>query len=118
MKGFFYKELSLTASWFSEIFTKKINGFSQNKNLLVILQLKENFKKPQMKTPYKIIYSLAAITVTGILIYSVRNNNTRRRITRVAQEGYETAADLLFPKTSRRFKNLHYGPVLPHHDFE
>lgn len=69
-----------------------------------------------MKTSYKIIYSAAAIAVTGILIYTVRSNNTKRRISRVAHEGYETAADLLFPKTGRRFKNLHYGPVLPHHD--
>lgn len=69
-----------------------------------------------MKAPYKIIYSLAAIALTGLLVYAVRSNNTKRRIYRVSDEGYETAADLLFPKTGKRFKNLHYGPVLPHHD--
>jgi hypothetical protein len=68
-----------------------------------------------MKTSKKIIYSAAAIAFTGLLVYVTRRSNTKRRIAEVADEGYETAADLLHPKTSSRFKKLHYGPVLPEH---
>ena len=68
-----------------------------------------------MKTSKKIIYGAAAVAFTGLLVYVIRRSNTNRRIAEVADEGYETAADLLHPKTNRRFKNLHYGPVLPEH---
>ncbi len=68
-----------------------------------------------MKTSKKIIYSAAAIAFTSLLVYAARRSNTKRRISEVADEGYETAADLLHPKTNKRFKKLHYGPVLPEH---
>ena len=66
-----------------------------------------------MKTSKKLFYSAAAIALTGLLVYVTRRANTKRRIAEVADEGYETAADLLHPKTNRRFKKIHYGPVLP-----
>ena len=66
-----------------------------------------------MKTTKKLIFGAAAIAFTGLLIYVTRRANTKRRIAEVADEGYETAADLLHPKTNRRFKKIHYGPVLP-----
>ena len=66
-----------------------------------------------MKTSKKILYSAAALAFTGLLVYVTRRANTKRRIKEVANEGYETAADLLHPKTNRRFKKIHYGPVLP-----
>ena len=66
-----------------------------------------------MKTSKKLIFGAAAIAITGILVYIKRRANTKRRIEEVADEGYETAADLLHPKTNRRFKKIHYGPVLP-----
>ena len=68
-----------------------------------------------MKTSKKIIYSAAAIAFTSLFVYIARKSNTKRRIAEVANEGYETAADLLHPKTNKRFKKLHYGPVLPEH---
>ncbi len=68
-----------------------------------------------MKTSQKLIYSVAAIAFTGLLVYVTRSANTKKRIAEVANEGYETAADLLYPKTNQRFKKLHYGPVLPPH---
>ncbi len=68
-----------------------------------------------MKTSKKIIYGAAAVAFTGLLVYVIRRSNTNRRIAEVAEEGYETAADLLHPKTNKRFKKLHYGPVLPEH---
>ena len=66
-----------------------------------------------MKTSKKLIFGAAAIAFTGLLVYIKRRANTKRRIEEVADEGYETAADLLHPKTNRRFKKIHYGPVLP-----
>jgi len=68
-----------------------------------------------MKTTKKLIYGVAAIAFTSLLVYATRRANTKRRIAEVADEGYETAADLLHPKTNQRFKKLHYGPVLPPH---
>ena len=68
-----------------------------------------------MKTSKKLLYGVAAIAFTSLLVYAARRSNTKRRIAEVADEGYETAADLLHPKTNKRFKNLHYGPVLPEH---
>ena len=68
-----------------------------------------------MKTTKKIFYGALAVAFTSLLVYAVRKSNTKKRVAEVADEGYETAADLLHPKTNNRFKNLHYGPVLPHH---
>ena len=70
-----------------------------------------------MKKKEKIIVGVALIAAAGLLVYATRKTNTRRRMKQVADEGYETAADVLHPKTNRRFKKLHYGPVLPHHEF-
>jgi len=66
-----------------------------------------------MKTSKKLIFGAAAIAFTGLLVYVTRSANTKRRIAEVADQGYETAADLLHPKTNSRFKKIHYGPVLP-----
>jgi len=66
-----------------------------------------------MKTSKKLIFGAAAIAFTGLLVYVTRRANTKRRIAEVADQGYETAADLLHPKTNSRFKKIHYGPVLP-----
>lgn len=39
--------------------------------------------------------------------------DTKLILTRIAEEGYETAYDILFPKAETKQENLHYGPVLP-----
>ncbi len=70
-----------------------------------------------MKTSKKITYAVAATAIIGALIYVTRKANSKKRIRQVANQGYETAADILHPNTNQRFKKLHYGPVLPHHDF-
>lgn len=74
-------------------------------------------KTANMKTRNKLLFSTAAMLFTGLMVYAIRTNNTRRRRAQVANEGYETAPDILHPEKSRRFKKLHYGPVLPHHEF-
>ncbi|MFC4263504.1 hypothetical protein ACFOWM_11475 [Ferruginibacter yonginensis] len=70
-----------------------------------------------MKTSKKLIYATAAVALTGLIIYAIRKKNTKNRVAQVADEGYETAADVLHPTKNSRFKKLHYGPVLPHHSF-
>ena len=70
-----------------------------------------------MKKSEKILYGSAVIAAAGLLIYAIRRSNTKKRIADVANHGYETAADVLHPKTNKRFTKLHYGPVLPHHEF-
>jgi hypothetical protein len=50
-----------------------------------------------MKT--KKILIVAGITLTAILIIQmIKTKKTRKRLTVVAEEGYETAEDILFPK--------------------
>ena len=56
--------------------------------------------------------AIAAIASLALLIYAVRRHNSNVRHAKVADEGYETAHDVLFPKKSRRGK-LQYGPVIP-----
>jgi hypothetical protein len=50
-----------------------------------------------MKT--KKILIAAGITLTAILIIQlIKSKKTKKRLTVVADEGYETAEDILFPK--------------------
>ncbi|HEY2647576.1 MAG TPA: hypothetical protein VGI38_00200 [Puia sp.] len=56
-----------------------------------------------MKT--KKILIAAGVTLTAILIIQmIKSKKTRKRLTVVADEGYETAEDILFPK--RKFLRL------------
>jgi hypothetical protein len=57
-----------------------------------------------MKT--KKILIAAGVTLTAILIIQLikRKKAEKRRLTAVAEEGYETAEDILFPK--RKFLRL------------
>jgi len=67
-----------------------------------------------MKTSNKIILATAAIAVTGLLIYAAsRHKKTKKMLTEIADEGYETAPDVMFPGKEKRSSNLRYGPVLP-----
>ena len=52
---------------------------------------------------------IAAVLVTKAVKHSRRLNN-------IADEGYETAADILYPETGTRTRRVHYGPVVPLED--
>lgn len=52
---------------------------------------------------------IAAILVTKAVKHSNRLNN-------IADEGYETAADILYPEIGTRRRKVHYGPVVPVED--
>lgn len=66
-----------------------------------------------MKKGYKMIaLGLLAGTAASLLAYFLRRHKTRRMLQSIANEGYETAADILYPD-DRRGGDLLYGPVLP-----
>jgi uncharacterized protein YxeA len=64
-----------------------------------------------MKKLLKVLTAIAMLTGVGALI--MRKINTRRKLEKVADDGYETAQDVLFPHTEIKSKKLHYGPVHP-----
>ena len=66
-----------------------------------------------MKITYKIALATAIITAIVVVIKVTKNNNTERQLTRIADEGYETAHDILYPRRDIFYRKLQYGPVLP-----
>lgn len=65
-----------------------------------------------MKLNYKTAFLLSAIGMAAITLYACRKIKSKNMLTRVADEGYETAGDILFPEKNVKGK-LHYGPVIP-----
>jgi hypothetical protein len=67
-----------------------------------------------MKITNKILIGIGFATGVGLIIYLVRN---RRKINKMSQEvaeqGYETAHDILFPQKNKKGRKDIYGPVLP-----
>lgn len=61
----------------------------------------------------KILIGAGAIALTSLLIVAFRRSNSKRVLRKVADEGYETAGDVLYPNRRKAYKT-HYGPVLPH----
>ena len=67
-----------------------------------------------MKTILKtFIGFISAIAGVGVPLMNRFQNDTRRILTRVADAGYETALDILFPGEESKEEKLHYGPVIP-----
>jgi hypothetical protein len=67
-----------------------------------------------MKTRDKILFATALIAVAGLFVYAARHHKkTDRMLSDIADEGYETAPDLLFPNKAKKHDKLRYGPVLP-----
>ena len=61
--------------------------------------------------PLRIVIGISVLAGIGLLV--AREVARRRQLKRVAENGYETAHDVLYPGGSRRHKKLRYGPVLP-----
>ncbi len=58
-----------------------------------------------------VLLGVAATTVTGVMC-KVRNKRLQRRLINAANEGYETAHDIIYPDSySSNDKKLRYGPV-------
>lgn len=67
-----------------------------------------------MKLIFKIALGTALITAALIIFKASRvNTDSDGRLSRVADEGYETADDILFPGRFKPDSRLRYGPVLP-----
>lgn len=66
-----------------------------------------------MKASTKILLGISAIAAAGIAVFLVRKKNTNKMLDQIADEGYETAHDVLFPNKNKRDSRLQYGPVLP-----
>ena len=66
-----------------------------------------------MKKTSGITLSLAALGAAAIVIYIARQIASQRMLTRVSDEGYETAHDILYPNKNNGNRGLRYGPVLP-----
>ncbi|MCW3088987.1 MAG: hypothetical protein JWP81_56 [Ferruginibacter sp.] len=67
-----------------------------------------------MKIAQKIVLGFALFAAAGLMIYVSRMRaGTRQKLSEIADEGYETAQDILFPGERINGKHLRYGPVLP-----
>ncbi|RYF89737.1 MAG: hypothetical protein EOO03_05270 [Chitinophagaceae bacterium] len=69
-----------------------------------------------MKISKTTLFTLLALTAVGVVVYIARQQqeeDCEGKLAHIADEGYETANDILYPNTGSRDKNLRYGPVLP-----
>jgi hypothetical protein len=66
-----------------------------------------------MKATKTIIAGIALAAVVGLVVYAVRRHKKNGRQSKVAEHGYETAYDILFPSKNKRKQKLQYGPVTP-----
>lgn len=66
-----------------------------------------------MKNSSKIAVALAVVGIAAIAVTVARKVNTKKMLTKIADEGYETAQDILYPDRNNSGSQLHYGPVLP-----
>lgn len=66
-----------------------------------------------MKNTSKITLALAAVGTAAIVIYLARCVKAKRMLVKVADEGYETAHDILYPGKTNAEKDLRYGPIIP-----
>lgn len=66
-----------------------------------------------MKTGFTLLAIVGAAFTTAAIVYIAKGFNQGRRAQNVADEGYETAHDILYPHRNRSSRKLHYGPVLP-----
>ena len=67
-----------------------------------------------MKKSLRVFAGLAILAAASI--YIIRRINTRRALERVADDGYETAHDVLYPGKEIRSRKVHYGPIHPRHN--
>ncbi|MEP6712611.1 MAG: hypothetical protein ABJA37_09360 [Ferruginibacter sp.] len=62
----------------------------------------------------KLVVGVAAVAFAGYILSLTRQHRREKILRLSADEGYETAHDVLFPKKLRKARHLRYGPVLPH----
>jgi len=67
-----------------------------------------------MKKSLKILAGLAILAAAGA--YVIRRIRTGHALDRVADDGYETAHDVLYPNKKIRSRKVRYGPIHPRHN--
>lgn len=64
-----------------------------------------------------LIIAAASGVAAGLLVFAFRlakrEYKNRRKLKDIADHGYETATDVLYPDEADFGRKLHYGPVLP-----
>ena len=73
------------------------------------------FKNFVMRTGKKLVKILALVSGILLIKYLLKRYRYEWRDARVADEGYETAYDILFPEKKDDRKKKQYGPVIPGH---
>jgi len=66
-----------------------------------------------MKISKIIGLSLTVLAVAGVAVYVAKKMERKNMLNQIADEGYETAHDILFPGKSFESDKLQYGPVIP-----
>ena len=66
-----------------------------------------------MKISKIIGVGLAVVAVAGLAVYIAKKIERKNMLDQIADEGYETAHDILFPGKSFESNKLQYGPVIP-----
>jgi len=66
-----------------------------------------------MKVSKIIRIGLALAAVAGVAVYIAKKIERKNMLDQIAEEGYETAHDILFPGKSFESDKLQYGPVIP-----
>ncbi len=68
-----------------------------------------------MKTKKVLLGVTVAVVIAGLVMKTAkrRRRTAGKRLIVIADEGYETAHDILFPRNRKEFSKLRYGPVLP-----
>ena len=66
-----------------------------------------------MKTSNKILFGLSAVVLAGIIVVLAKRRVSNKILSNISDEGYETAHDVLYPEGKKKFRKLHFGPVLP-----
>jgi hypothetical protein len=60
------------------------------------------YKRKEMRATTRLIAGLTLVAVVGLAVYARRRHKTNRMNQKVADHGYETAYDILFPEKKRR----------------
>ncbi len=65
-----------------------------------------------MKSRQIIIVGITSIVAIGLIVLlagKTKKNRIMQRLDRIAEEGYETAGDILFPSNKPLYKNQEYS---------
>ncbi|HRN90960.1 MAG TPA: hypothetical protein PLS87_00920 [Ferruginibacter sp.] len=65
-----------------------------------------------MKTTTLLLSAISITATTALAIYLIRKIKESKRLKRIAEEGYETAIDILYPHKLNT-KKLQYRPTIP-----